>query len=357
MQCTRWRIHFFDLEALLFKDRSPSRIGLADLVLRYGGTEVITLSTMCTATVPPGSGEEFWQAGASELFGRLELETHADRHFHGRCTHASVEDLVLCKLAAGPHRITRTAMGARHYDRGYLKALLQIRGTSLLDQDDRTTLIEPGEWSLYDTARPYRLTVLEESEMLLLLMPRERLYTPQSNLRRLTVRKFSSQAGVGKLACHLVNVAFDEVATLNSSETFDVADSIAQMIRLAVYNTGTESAVPPSGEMLCERIKSYVTSHLRNPELSIDDVARAVRCTKRYLHKAFEKEELSISEYILRQRLERCRQQLLDLDCAQRSITDIAFSWGFNNSNHFSRCFKQAFGMSPSAVRPGPAGM
>ncbi|WP_257031257.1 helix-turn-helix domain-containing protein [Tunturiibacter empetritectus] len=309
---------------------------------------------MSTDTVPVGNIEEFWQVNASELFGRLELETRSDEHFYGRCTHANIDDLVLCKLASGPHRITRTATSARQYDRGYLKAFLQIRGTSLLDQDDRTTLIEPGEWSLYDTARPYHLTVLEESEMLLLLLPRERLYTPQSNLRRLTVRKFSARAGVGKLACQFAHVAFDEVATLNISQSVDVADSISQMIRLAVHDTLSVNVTPPSSEMLCERIKSYVTSHLRNPELSIDDVAKAIRCTKRYLHKTFEKEELSISEYILRQRLERCRQQLLDSGCADRSITDIAFSWGFNNSNHFSRCFKEAFGMSPRAVRPGP---
>ncbi len=308
---------------------------------------------MSTEAVPAGSGVEFWQVNASELFGRLELETNPEEHFHGCCTHASVDDLMLCKLASTPHRITRTATSARCYDRGYLKALLQIRGTSVLDQDNRTTLIEPGEWSLYDTARPYHLSVLEESEMLLLLLPRERLYTAQSNLRRLTVRKFSAQAGVGRLASQFAQVAFSEVATLDHSQGIDVANSIAQMIRLAVHNAISNDAAVPSGEMLCERIKAYITSHLRDPDLSIDDVAKAVRCTKRYLHKAFEKEELSISEYILRQRLERCRQQLLEVECVDRSITDISFAWGFNNSNHFSRCFKEAFGVSPRSVRPG----
>ena len=36
---------------------------------------------------------------------------------------------------------------------------------------------------------------------------------------------------------------------------------------------------------------------------------------------------------------------------AHRTITDIAFSWGFQNSTHFSRRFKDEFGLSPHEFR------
>ena len=36
---------------------------------------------------------------------------------------------------------------------------------------------------------------------------------------------------------------------------------------------------------------------------------------------------------------------------AQRTITDIAFSWGFNNGAHFSRVFREHTGLSPSDFR------
>ena len=35
-----------------------------------------------------------------------------------------------------------------------------------------------------------------------------------------------------------------------------------------------------------------------------------------------------------------------------RSITDIALSWGFSDPSHFGRRFKQAYGMSPRDYRP-----
>lgn len=314
-------------------------------------TEMSTLSILSTDGVPIGESRDYWRTTAAEIVGRLEVDVRPESRFHGCLCHANIGDLVLGKLCTGPHRVTRTATFARQYDRGYIKAVLHTRGSSLLNQDDRTTTIGPGEWSLYDTARPYRLTILEESEMLILLLPRERLYTPQSSLQRITVRQFSGRVGMGKLASQLVSTTFEEIGTLSSSECFDVADSIAQMIRLAALNTTPEPVSQLSRDMLRERIKSFVTIHLRNPNLSIDHVASAVRCTKRYLHKVFEEEELSISEYILRKRLERCRETLMNPECMSQSVTDIAYSWGFSNSNHFSRCFKEAFGVPPSAIR------
>lgn len=310
-----------------------------------------SLATICTDTVPVRSSVEYWQENAATLLGRLHIEEAPDQPFRGSFAHSAVADLVLCKISSAPHSVTRTTTFARQYDRGYLKAVLQMKGTSLLDQDGRTTTIEPGFWSLYDTARPYRLTLLDRNELLLVLVPRERIFTAPNNLRNLTVRKFSGSSGVGKLACQLVNNAFDEIALLNQSTSFDVADSITQLLRLALLTGLPEQTLPPSRELLRERIKSLVAAHLRSPNLSVDGLASLTRCSKRYLHKVFEHEQLSISEYILQLRLERCRQSLLDPSCLNQSITDIAFSWGFNNSNHFSRSFKQAFGVSPRSLR------
>jgi AraC-like DNA-binding protein len=80
-------------------------------------------------------------------------------------------------------------------------------------------------------------------------------------------------------------------------------------------------------------------------------LARAMHCTKRYLHKVFEDEDMSISQYILDQRLDRCRDALCVTSAKDECITGIALSWGFGNSAHFSRAFHKRFGVSPSAYR------
>ena len=56
-----------------------------------------------------------------------------------------------------------------------------------------------------------------------------------------------------------------------------------------------------------------------------------------------------------RRRLECCRATLADRAQQHRSITDIAFSFGFQNMAHFSRVFRSHLGLPPSDYRRGAA--
>jgi len=60
---------------------------------------------------------------------------------------------------------------------------------------------------------------------------------------------------------------------------------------------------------------------------------------------------MSPTDYILAARLRRACQLMR---ASTRSITDIALSCGFNDSNYFARCFRSRFQMSPSAYRRLP---
>jgi AraC-like DNA-binding protein len=55
-------------------------------------------------------------------------------------------------------------------------------------------------------------------------------------------------------------------------------------------------------------------------------------------------------EYLIHLRLQKAMALLRHRDW---SITEIAYRVGFNDSNYFSRQFKQVTGMTPSAYRNG----
>jgi len=76
-----------------------------------------------------------------------------------------------------------------------------------------------------------------------------------------------------------------------------------------------------------------------------------MNCSKRHLHKAFSAEDDTLAQYILRQRLQGCMRELGEPASAARTITEIAFSWGFNNTAHFSRVFREHTGRTPSTYR------
>jgi AraC-like DNA-binding protein len=316
------------------------------------GTACLPVTCVSTEGVKVSERREFWEVQASPVFGALDVELQGDEAFSASFEYTTVSDLIFCRLASHvPHRVVRTGALARQDDRAFLKTVLLTKGSSVIEQNGRTTPLRAGEWSIYDTSKPYSMTIPYRAEMLLILIPREKFPTRTIDLQDLVARRFSSRRGLGRLMWSLIPTTFEQLSEIRHGSSRDLADIVAQMTRMALLDFSDRRTSVDSKEALRERVKLYIASHLGDPELSITTLANATGCTKRYLHMAFQSERTSISDYILKLRLERAREDLLHPACSHRSITDIAYSWGFNNSNHFSRRFKQAFGACPRDLR------
>jgi AraC-like DNA-binding protein len=228
---------------------------------------------------------------------------------------------------------------------------IELAGTAYFTHAGRKLVQPPGQWTVFDTAKPSAIMAPEGSETLVLTLPRERLLASRYNLDDLVLRPFSRAYGIGRVVCDFISSIVSELPSLGSRSEADIADTVCHLLRLALVEFSGDREAHPHSAFLRERIKTYILSDLRNPELSIDRIATALHCTKRYLHKVFQPEGVSLSDYIWQSRLDRCRNELLDAKHEARSVTDIAFSWGFSSSSHFSTAFKQRFELPPSYYR------
>jgi len=77
------------------------------------------------------------------------------------------------------------------------------------------------------------------------------------------------------------------------------------------------------------------------------------RISPRYIRKLFAGENLSLSKFVLCQRLTRVHRMLADPCYADRTIADIALAAGFGDVSTFNRQFRRHFGLTPSDVRHG----
>lgn len=83
--------------------------------------------------------------------------------------------------------------------------------------------------------------------------------------------------------------------------------------------------------------------------ISIADLASSVYLSERHFRRQFEKiYQQTPKNYLTSIRLHAALQQL---QRNEASITDIALSCGFSDCNHFSRVFRQSFGLSPTEYR------
>ena len=84
---------------------------------------------------------------------------------------------------------------------------------------------------------------------------------------------------------------------------------------------------------------------------SLGDVAGRHGLSARYVRMLFESEGISMTEFVLEERLRRARSMLLSLHFAERRIAEIAYEVGFNDVSYFNRTFRRRFGQSPGEVR------
>ena len=96
-------------------------------------------------------------------------------------------------------------------------------------------------------------------------------------------------------------------------------------------------------------IEAYIDENLHNPALSPGGIALAHHISVRSLHLLFEGRADTVSRLIHKRRLDRARAELEA--SAGSSIAGISARWGFGSPSHFTRAFKQHFGVSPSALQ------
>lgn len=106
-----------------------------------------------------------------------------------------------------------------------------------------------------------------------------------------------------------------------------------------------------TGSVRRDRIKAYVLENLRDPELNIGKIAKRLDLTPSTVHRAWEGEANSLTSWIWSMRLQGAEQDLRQLAHQHRTITEIAYHWGFSSSAHFSRAFRRHFGVPPKEVR------
>jgi AraC-like DNA-binding protein len=310
-----------------------------------------------TASVRPSERFDYWAELSPRVFMPVGVELPAgaqrrdDRSFSGLVMGHDVGPLRVCRIVADASEILRTPQNIRSSDPETLDVALQVRGTTTIEQDGRLARLRPGDLCGYQSSRPFLIRPDGPVEFVLLTLAREALGSREQAICTLTARRMAGDTGLASLiGPFLVRLADGLDAGRVRPEHAAVPDGVLDLVQgLFAEHMGSEDLA--SGGVLLAGIKAYIDEHLGSPDLGPEEIARANHISTRYLHRLFEGEGLSVSEWIRDQRVERCRRDLRDPLLQHESILSIATRWGLPNSAHFSRVYRGAFGRSPREER------
>lgn len=314
------------------------------------------LSLLTTDSVPSSHRLPYWRDLVCDAFVELGCEllrTSERDRFYGRIGSRTLGDVRYSQVASTGHLVRRDKSRIARSSAEHFLVSLQVKGKGRLVQDGRLALLEPGDFALYDATRPYELVFEEDFEQLVMQIPRSQISSRLFDADNLTAVGVSGRSGVGRLASMLIAQTADQLEELDAQNLDRVQASTLDLLAHALANVSGRitDRVSESQELTIRRVLHYIDDRLGDPGLTCEEVATANGISERYLRKLFQSKGHGVAEWIWQRRLERAKLDLLDPRSAHRSVTSIAFDWGFKDAGHFSRAFKQKFAMTPGEMR------
>ena len=312
--------------------------------------------TVSTASVEPSQRLAYWTDLVCDTYVQLDCDAAAGRDsIEGDIEANALASLQLSRVTATPQIVRRTAAKIARANEDYFLVSIQTRGEGLILQDGRAARLAPGDFALYDSTRPYELRFDGPFQQYVLQLPGPTLRTAVHNTSVLTASTVSGQRGAGHLMIGMIRALAADIDTLAPESAHAVAESVTQILiaGLSALPAARQASVSHLTAYHREQIKASARARLRDPALSVAMLAAELRLSPSTLHRAWSGEACGLSEWIWAQRLDAARQDLCNPNQSARSISEIAFSWGFNDAAHFSRAFRGRFGCSARELRAG----
>lgn len=304
-----------------------------------------------TATIGPGDRLDRLRdaVGAAVVPVEIDHHTSPDRVV-ARGVGRRVGRLSVSTVSSTPMTLRRTILLARADDEPSLVLEMQLAGRRAVLQGEHRTELRPGDINVLDTARPYTSVNTDGTNQHYLRIPRADLALPDRALSRIAgVRLGPDNPVAGLVSTYLTRLAGDARIT-----DVDVLEAPTVELVRAVIATelGDEGLARESFEdTLALRVMQFIRAHLTEPDLSATTIARAHDISVRHLYTILGRSGIVVGEWIRAQRLEGCRRDLARSGRAAPTIAFVAHRWGFGDATHFSRTFREAYGMSPREWR------
>jgi AraC-like DNA-binding protein/mannose-6-phosphate isomerase-like protein (cupin superfamily) len=230
--------------------------------------------------------------------------------------------------------------------------VMLLSGDYRLEQNGRDVFLQPGDMTVYDAVQPHRIHCPGEFAKLILSIPRTVFRERVAGIDRCTALRIPGTNGIGFVAANFLHSCATHADQLQAHEFPTLAENALDLLALAItsvcpvdFNLSRSRSVSING------IKTFIEQNLRDTKLDTRLITRHAGLSARYINNLFADEGTSLMRYVWRRRLENCRKDMQNPVLAGHRLSDIAFRWGFNDTAHFSRAFKQQLGCSPSEFR------
>ncbi|GJE13260.1 helix-turn-helix domain-containing protein [Methylobacterium longum] len=306
-----------------------------------------------TADVHPRDRFDYWMGTIRENIIRNDAVPACRRAFKAMLSAGSIGSVNLTLSSSSAVRVSHTTHHTGQPSDDQLFVFMPLAGSKVLQQSGRQTVLKPGQFAVIDPRLPHEAIFSDASETLTLISDRKLLESRLGAVQDLTARPIGLDTAEGQLASGYLKMLPSQAGRLSSAAADVVEVQLLDLVALALGKSREEHISCGSSARLLVRTKLYavIDARLSDPKLDAAAIAKAAGVGVRYANAVLADENTSLGRLVQSRRLERCRTALADPAQGHRSVSEIAYRWGFSDMTHFGRRFRAAYGLLPSEFR------
>lgn len=214
--------------------------------------------------------------------------------------------------------------------------------------------IREGEFVFYEALQKITIKSDKQFDCILALLSEPYVLTHTKHDPDLYCgRIFKSKSAANKLFSSVLTTTFKSLPFLPLDMHELVLDGLFSYLRPSFKELEVNTALTSQTHLdfLWYKGNEVIRKRFKEPSLKISDIASELTVSTRYLAQAFRQRGTTVHKQLMTFRLKRASVMLSEEHCRHLSIEEIAKKNGFRQVSHFSRLFKEEFGMTPSEKR------
>jgi AraC family transcriptional regulator, positive regulator of tynA and feaB len=308
-------------------------------------TEIV-MDSWSTDTVNERECFSYWREMICSTVMTISPDAPGDR-FSARLTTRTSGPLRFATCESTSYENVRTQRDISRAPADHYTVYLQMRGQTLMSQGDESFAFGQNDIFISDGRKPFRAALSENGYRAMMIIPRAMVDWRAPWLRRRTLARVDANSQFLDFARrHFVHLVSDD---LNDTETDLLTDNLCNLLALASAGDIEPNRMRP--ELQIQAMVTFCKQNLHRSDLSPQMVAACCGISVRTLHSRFATLGQTFGNWLLTTRLDACHKALRDPSQQARSISEIAYGYGFNNLSHFNKTFRTRFDMSPGEWR------
>jgi AraC-like DNA-binding protein len=310
------------------------------------------LESFSTENLAPQKRLDYWNELNSKVAAPTVTETTDLPSFSPSLTRTRVDCLWMGLVHSSPAIVHHTREHVARTRESLFFLQIQLQGNSRVAQDGRDTELQVGDFVLLDSTRPYHMSFDAANKVLVVGIPDSQLRRQLLHPDRLVAFRMSYQNSLNSLLSDFARGCWRQCESGAQTAASNLASALLNLTAAAYANLAESHAAGSEHvEAMRLRIIRHIEKHLGDSDLSPTSIAAMLATSSRYVHSIFTRGEETVSRYILRRRLEESARVLASASQRSRSVSAIAFDYGFASCTNFGKVFREHYGMTPTEYR------